>query len=546
MELTTFNTNHPFIHSAYPKTFSYVPKNENDIYSVNVTDVRVEAISSPEIKLILPEIKGKGRVSYLKNYQFLLLDYFEIWLKNKDEHPFLFHKAKSEEIFSTYIINEYHSLNYFTNKDDFLTTKEGTHADCIIFPKKEISIPLDSLLSAFKIFKDTEIIFNFKFHNIEEIIAYDVEFRRHSLEQLKKNFSETSLNIRFQFLNVPIISSAELTATNVITKKDVIGKDNTQMMNTSDFSNTIAVSFHSKSDIFNHENRYIINPGVDYSEDVLVQKWVLNILKDLLIVTTKDMSLSENKKALGFKDEAVFHEITKNTMTFNKLEKRFCKITIENIPEDHKLYYHTNILSFTRRFQHTKALNVSTLFKKITGVYLPNQKVINFLDIDHSIDIKIVSLPISIWDHELNSHPGDLRSNAMKERDFFFKNRFLLGMDFNCKDRGYERISLKGGKDIFENLLRERKPFLRKLPIIEFDPAMQRGISLYTTFISPSLMIYADPSINFTNFLVEIQWKEYDECDPLNLLKRFPCVDLYEMQKITQNPDTQRISIESI
>lgn len=548
-------TNNPIMDILYPKIMSYIPVKENNIYKTVITDLRIRHIEKIQLKLHLPEIKGKGSVSYLKYYPFHLLKYFEIYYKNNsnDDEEKLLQRIDSEEIIMCLLSSPDYKkyLNYCSGKNDYLCIeKTGTYKDCIIFPSREILIPIEMLLGPFNIFPETVLIFKFELNSIKDIISYDITYFNNSLSDLLINFEKTDLNIKLQFTNT-IIDENEIYTKPIhfIRRKTSIGKNKVKYLVSKNFNNCLGVSFYVKSEIFTSNNRFIINMGVKTKEKILINKWLKSILKDLIIITNKNLLLDEEKEFLGFDKKAVFIEVKNNIV--NLPDDTKCKVFIELVPEECKIYYHSNILSFTRRFKKNNILNVSTLFQYIKGIcYLDdNMKIEYFIDdIIHKIDIGVVSIPVDVWNDVNNTSTGDLRSKYSKNKDFYFNNKFILGTDFLSKDKGYNNISLTAGRDILENYTIETKPTYKVdiYKTIEFDKNMYPSISMFRTCSYTHKFITCDKDINFNNFVCKIDWNTYPEYHPLDLYIKHPHIIIYELVCIYYDEKTKNINIKEV
>ncbi|CAI6349939.1 unnamed protein product [Macrosiphum euphorbiae] len=116
-------TNNPIMDILYPKTMSYIPIKKGDIYKTVITDLRIRHIEKIQLKLHLPEIKGKGTVSYLKYYPFHLLKYFEIYYKNNsNDKKKLLQRIDNEEMIMCLVSSPDYKkyLNYCSGKNDSL------------------------------------------------------------------------------------------------------------------------------------------------------------------------------------------------------------------------------------------------------------------------------------------------------------------------------------------------------------------------------------------------------------------------------------------
>lgn len=550
--------NSPIIDIDFPKVFRYVPFKENNKYNILITDVRIKSFSKVEIKLTLPEIKGKGSVSYLKNYKYLLLDYFEIFIQNREEPELSLYKVTGEDVL---ILTKNYKNQILTNLDNMICNeKKGTYEDCIIFEEIQITIPiiLEFGISNFPffIFPETKLRFEFKLNPITDIISYNKIFQDNSLKNLIKYYNNQDLNVQLEFINTPMDIPTDIAIKHrlILETKKTTGKNGTIFMNSDIFDNAFGIYFYMRSSIFNNSNKFIINLGINTKEQVLIEKWILKILKDLLVITDKDISLKENIPK-EYDEKSIFKKVINNRITFNKKENKYCDIFIENVPKEANIYYHTNILTFIRRYDIKNILNISEYFTKIKGIYFSDQNKISFLmnEIKHNIDIGIISIPVDIWNnHTYNTSTGDLRSTKSKNTDFIINNKFILGMDFLSKDKGYENIIIKAGKTNIENLDLENKIYNQNTIYIphEFDSNNYPSINYIQTafrfsYVNEQIkcIIKSEPMINFNNFTVDITWNKYSQYDPKYIYDKIPVFHIIEGKIIEYNIDERKINI---
>lgn len=531
----------------YPKTMVYYPSFNNNIYSIKISDSRLQIINNPYITLTLPEIKGKGIVSYKKYYIYHLIKKFDIYYINKNTNTkLLFNSYDSEEVLMNILCNQFNKkyLNYTSGKnDEFCKEKEGYYSDCIIFPKRTVVISLENIFKNITFFPNTELVFEIELNNIKNIIYYNIEFENESLNNLIENFKNTNINLKLEFINNVLAKTEEdknklyQHETTIIRRKKNIGQNDSNVMKSESFKNCIAMSFYNKCKHFNENNKFICALGNETNEKKIIEKWIKKILKDLIIVTDLDLNDNINKKKLGFEESSVFTEVINNKIYFNDEKNTFCKVFIELIPENYKIYYHRNILTFSRRFNKNNELNVSNLFKTIKGmVYLDNVSDINFNieNIEHNITIDIVSIPVNIWSHIHNTSNKDLRSIESKKNDFIYNNTFINGVDFLSKDKGYNKISVIAGKDNIENfnIYCKYGNNINALKITELDKHFYPNIAIIDFYNGSNKRLEANPNINFENLLVSIDWNNYQEYDHKSLYIFEPHLIIYEVMVV--------------
>lgn len=522
--MSVYNNQNGFLNSPYPKILSYSPNSrDGNKYIFTIKDIEISCISKIELKITLPEIKGIGKVYYLNSYPFHLIKSFGVYVKNPEDEVFKEQELLTGEdllhyMYSSNKTNSY-SIIFGSEMDDYCKVKEGKYNDHIIFPSKEITIPINVSNSKVYIFPHTAIEFRVCFYGLEEIISVNTEFHEKSLQTILREYERTSKNVKLQFTNTHINynnSNSDVKISPLFKNIETTTHENlTDVIVSEKFKTAKNVSFHTKSNIFSEDNmKFIIPFGPKYNEETFINSWVNRILKDLIIVTDKDLNTKDGKEMLGFVDKCNFEKIENNTIWFDKERDMYCKIYINNVPDTHNVYYHRNILTFTRRMNKHNVLNISNLFSFIQGTFF-EYGAISFDKINHSVEIYHVSIPINIWNDQTNTAYGDLRSLNSKVDDFYYKNKFILGMDILSKDTGYESVSLLSGRDLLLHSYDKQRDTIVDYP---------NRIEFFTDQTSPDHYILADDNINFNNFIININWKKYNEFDPVNLYKRIPSI----------------------
>jgi hypothetical protein len=369
-QMDTYINKNGFMKPKYPKILSYSPNIINGTeYIFSIRDVEVSAVTKIEIKLTLPEIKGVGEVSYIRNYPFLLIKNFDILIKNADDECFkLYETLDGEDLYSRFNITS-NSKTYFNafggENDKFCSIQKGTYNDCVIFPSREIVIPICISNYCCYLYPTTEIEFRLKLFGLEEIIMFNTVFNDKSLKHAVTEFDTTSKNVKLNFTNT-LIDSEHMERTHINLYRNVkttCYENGAETLVSKNFKNAKHVSFYNRTNIFNESDvKFIIPFGPILKEKVLINNWVKRILKDLIIITDLDLTQNSVKELYGFSDRAEFKVVEDNRIFLDKEKSICCEIYINNIPEGHKIYYHTNILTFTRRFNKFNILNISNLF----------------------------------------------------------------------------------------------------------------------------------------------------------------------------------------
>jgi hypothetical protein len=557
-QMDTYINKNGFMKPKYPKILSYSPNIINGTeYIFSIRDVEVSAVTKIEIKLTLPEIKGVGEVSYIRNYPFLLIKNFDILIKNADDECFkLYETLDGEDLYSRFNITS-NSKTYFNafggENDKFCSIQKGTYNDCVIFPSREIVIPICISNYCCYLYPTTEIEFRLKLFGLEEIIMFNTVFNDKSLKHAVTEFDTTSKNVKLNFTNT-LIDSEHMERTHINLYRNVkttCYENGAETLVSKNFKNAKHVSFYNRTNIFNESDvKFIIPFGPILKEKVLINNWVKRILKDLIIITDLDLTQNSVKELYGFSDRAEFKVVEDNRIFLDKEKSICCEIYINNIPEGHKIYYHTNILTFTRRFNKFNILNISNLFSFIRGIYFENKSVYYFMDdIEHSIEIYHISIPVNIWNDQNNTATGDLRSLKSKRNDFFYKNRFIYGMDILSKDTGFESVVISVGRDILTHYYQttyENPHLLGRAEYNQYyndENNFPNRLEFFTSHINETHFITADENINFNSIIASIKWKKYNDYDPLALYKKRPTLVVSQVYSIAFDAARRRVII---
>lgn len=557
-QLDKYVNKNGFMKPKYPKILSYSPNIINGTeYIFSIKDIEVSCVTKIEIKLTLPEIKGIGEVSYIRNYPFLLVKSFDIFIKNADDECFkLYETLDGEDLYSRFNITS-NSRTYFNafggENDKFCSIQKGTYNDCVIFPAREIVIPICISNYCCYLYPTTEIEFRLKLFGLEEIIMFNTVFNDKSLKYAITEFDTTSKNLKLNFTNT-LIDREHMERSHVNLYRNVKTtsyENGTETIVSKVFKNAKHVSFYNRANIFNESDiKFIIPFGPILKEKVLINNWIKRILEDLIIITDKDLTQDSIKQSFGFSDRAQFKLVENNTIFLDKDRSLSCEIYINNIPEGYNIYYHTNILTFTRRFNKLNILNISNLFSFIRGIYFENKNVYYFIDdIQHKIEIYHISIPVNIWNDQNNTATGDLRSLKSKENDFFYKNRFIYGMDILSKDTGFESVVLSVGRDILTHYYQTtyENPYL--LGRAEYNQYYNdennfpNRLEFFTSHINENHFITADENINFNSIIASIKWKKYNDYDPLALYKKRPTLVVSQVYTIGFDSNRRKVMI---
>lgn len=550
-----------FMRPKYPKILSYSPNKINvKDYTFTVKDVEVSAVTKIEIKLTLPEIKGIGDVSYIRNYPFLLIKKFDILLKNHADECFkLYESLDGEDLFSRFSLMS-RTKSYFNSyggeNDEFCSVKKGTYNDCVIFPAREIVIPVSISNYCCFLYPATEIEFRLTLGDLEDIIMFNTVFNNKSLPNAKTEFETTSKNMKLNFTNTVVsMDQVERRPITIFRNiKTTCYENGAETLVSESFKNAKHVSFYNRANVFDESGiKFIIPFGPVLKEKVLIKNWVQRILKDLIIVTDKDLTTNDVKNQFGFSDKAQFEKVENNLIHLDTDRRMSCHVYINNIPEDCNVYYHKNILTFSRRFNKYNILNISNLFSYIKGVYFKDGNISYLMDeVIHDINIRYVSIPVNIWNDGNNTAGGDLRSHESKNNDFFYKNRFIYGMDVLSKDNGFEDVTVAAGRDILTQYYQstyENKYLIGRAEYNQYyadENNYPNRLEFFTSHVNESHFLTTDENINFNAVIASIKWKKYNEYEPFALYKRRPTIVVSQVYLVEFDSNTKQVLINQM
>lgn len=518
----------------------------NGTYEFSSTDIKLQMINRCKLRLTLPKLKGEGSAAYKKYAQFFLINEIEVFIVNASTGTeTIVNSLTGVDLLEKTLAapSESYFKNCFGSRDNYCKIKTGQYNDDTIFKEREITIPLTGLLpDNFIIYDETKIIFRLKMNPITEIITYNQLFKEKTLEFIQ-NLAYKNVTLLFSNTNmlkngVPITN--DMTSF-FLKRKKVIGKIESDVIPSATFKNSYGVSFSTMTDIFNSNFRFITVPENDTRHDKLIEKWVLTILKDLIVVTDLDMTNDENKKKMGFNSLSMFEEVNNNIIYFDNEKRKSCKVFIENVPEDYKVYFHRNILTFSRGYDKNNILNISTFFKMIKGLcFLEDDCKVKYFynEIVHNITLEQISIPVDIWDNESNTETRDLRSVQSKRNDMYYNNPFILGLDFLSEDSGYKNVHLKTSSNLFsfpnKDLKHEKSYNIYTINEHDENSFANKSIFETNSVVGRKVScVYSDIRNNFEKFITTVNWNTYYKTNPKSLYGKIPVVTVYELMKIS-------------
>ncbi|AAG02828.1 rifampicin resistance protein [Betaentomopoxvirus amoorei] len=499
-----------------------------DGYAVaSITDIKLEGCNNFGLNITLPEIKGIGGVRFQNYFIPKLIEECIIETIDDNKTNEIIRKTGLEFLMD-FIQKKKEYSRFVGNNSDLCKFKYGKCADDIIFPSKEVYFPLMFIFdnvnmnprTCFRLFPETKLQIKIKFRPFADILLPDVKYKKNSL----KNISDVDLQPYIKFTGYNTCGSPfkhryieELTySTHKSNKKNYYSPE---------FLSITNLLWYSKSDIF-RGNMFISYPDYPETEENFIKTYVDKLLKDLLIISDDENFI----KSKGFSDKCKFKKIDPCDKIVFDVNNN-CEINIMNVPEGFDLYYHTNILSFSRR-NNPNDYNISKKFSKISGTYIPNEDKILIHEVKHTINISDVSIPLSIWNANENTSTGDLRSIKSKKSDIYVNDPFVFGLDFLSKELGIisRSITSSSNESIAEynsdtvniESYFQSDNLFAVTPTSEYsNPAIfLHRFNLHNIiFIEPSRLI-ADAAKNFRCVNLSIDWKEFPEVDPRSLFNK--------------------------
>jgi hypothetical protein len=528
-----------------PQSIKIPPDDQhnNNIYKFILTDKNVEGMNNICLHIKIPEIKGVGAVCFSENFIFKLIKNFKLYINStlivqRNGFEFLSELKKNDRYNNIY--------TQIGNNKYFLDFKYGTNDDDIMFESKELMCPLmmifDQYLQILKIPYLSKIIIELELNKITDVINYNMSFKNNigklSNIDLEPKLSFNLYNTKNEISYDRYIEQSEF--------KDG-GDDKTENYSSS-FKSITNIFWYVKSDLFLN-NRFISYPGYDLSESGYINAFKNRLLEDLIVVA-RDESFKKIKK---FSNKCDFQKINKktNVYKFDKVDE--VKFNILNVPDDHEIYFHTNILTFNRRHRED-TYNISKKFKYILGQYIKNEDRILFLEVDHSLNISDVSIPISKWESNENTAMGDLRSQESKNKDIIINDLFIFGLDFLCKDIGYKSVTVRSGTS-YDNII-DRSDNRQLLNHLAYKD-MNYSLTELGKYLEPCIgfikfncnnIIYTEPSRfksdetnNLRSCTINVDWSNYSDNNPKSLINKKLIVGVTHLKKLSYNDNNTLI-----
>lgn len=511
-----------------PQQFT-CPCTFEDGYAIaSVTDIKLEGCNNFGLNITLPEIKGIGGVRYQTNFVYKLIDECIIETIDDNMKSNVIIKKTGLEFLMDFNQKKHEYSRCIGNNNDMCKFKYGKCADDIIFSSKEIYVPLMFIFdninmnprTCLRLFPESKLQIKIKFRDFIKAILPDAVYKKYSL----KNISVVDLQpyIKFTGYNTCGSPYKNRYIEELITSEHQSNKKNYYSPEFSSISNLL---WYSKSDIFSG-NMFISYPNYPETEENFINSFVDKLLTDLIIISDNDDFL----KTKGFNEKCKFKKLKPYDRILFDVNN-YCDINIMNVPDNFNVYYHTNILSFSRR-NNPNDYNISKKFIKISGTYIINEDKILIHEKEHTITISDISIPVSIWNANENTSTGDLRSIKSKKSDIYVDDPFTFGLDFLSKELGIiSRSITSGSNDSIADYNSDTVNFESY-----FSSDNLYAVSSISKYINPSIFLHrfnlhniifvepsrliADRSKNFRCVNLTVDWKEFSEVDPRSLFNK--------------------------
>lgn len=522
-----------------PQQFTCPCTLEDGYYIATVTDNKLEGCNNFGLSITLPEIKGVGSVRYQTNFVYKLIEECVIETIDNEVRSNVIIKKSGLEFLLDFNQKERMYPSVIGNNSDFCSFKIGKFPDDVIFQSTEIYFPLIFIFdhtinprTCLRLYPETKLRIKIKFKQFHEILLYNSKYKKSSL----KNILDVDLQpyIKFTGYNTCGSSYKNRYIEELVTS---VHQSNKKNYCTPEFLSISNILWYPKSDMFSGRE-FVAYPNFPETKERFVESFVNKLLPDLITISKEDNFL----KSRGFNDKCKFKQIK----AYDKIEfdaNNNCVINIMNVPDDHYIYFHMNILSFSRR-NNLNEYNISKKFKYILGTFIKEENKIIFHNIEHTINISDVSIPIDIWNAEENTACGDLRSSKSKKDNIFVNDPFVFGMDFLSNELGLiSRTLTTGSNETIAEINNDKincdayfgsENLYSVTPITEYsNPSIfiYRFNSHNIVFTEPS-RLSADIEKNFRYVNLSIDWKEFPEVDPRSLFTKKLIICMTIVKKI--------------
>ncbi len=482
-----------------------------------IRDQYITALNYLVLSIELPEVKGVGRFGYLPHVGYKCIR--SVSICSGDENIFdvsgedLYLSCKNNNV-ALELSGHSHELNDISMG---LTPNDTIKEAATVYVYIKTPFDIEGTFSSLKL-SDCKITVTVTFNPVSDIIVYDSTFNFKTFSREFIYVSELSF-IGYMIKNVQLKSSY------IEKPRRIVGQINQNTVIVPEVHSSTALSIYVKPYYGDSDNKFISYPGYKQSEKDYIDAFVNRLLEDLVIV-------SENDPEDNFPESSEIVEVPSSGLV--TIQDANIHVKIDNVPEDTKVYFHTNILIFGTR-KNAVVYNLSKKFLFITGTYSRETNRIIFTNVYHTINVSDASIPVNLWTCQRNVYSGDNRSFSSKSKDLFVKDPFIKGIDFKNKTEVISRIEVRFGNDV---LYSESSPISRV-----YDDLLNKCLGgnrtlkfnfTPNTFFKPTTLI-SNPSRGKDKLSVRAMYSSLDNNNPIFYVSKqlvVVCHDLYSVNNV--------------
>lgn len=519
--------------------------NDTTKYVTEITHSLINGMSNLILSINLPEIKGCGTVSFNPYFGFGLIKELTMTIDNS-----IVSRMTGYTFLQEYL--KYCNKNmgfknvyekWMGNDENRFKKKSVPNADLVIFEKKRIDIPLfmffDNNLpfSTLRVFDNTSVKIELELKPLKSVLNYNTVFRDKSLESIDVLY-EPKLKIK------QYNTTGEGVCNRMYTQYEcTYGSSVQDSINSPLFDSITDLSIYTKSNLFDSGKTFVAYPDSVFDEKSYISCYEKRILKDMIVIAK-----NIDEFIHLYPKNAIFEEVKDNMINFSSVYK--CNIEIVNIPDNMKIFYHKNILTFNR-CGGDKEYNISDKFRCIRGIYYQDSKLIDFTKITSILSIGDVSIPIELWTNSsINTSYGDLRSTkSILYDNVHINNPFIFGIDFIGKNTGIEEVRIKSHPIDISSIVEEHSsnPEL-SMVTNQYNYPYTYSISFNKndiTFIEPA-KICSDSKQDFRQFIIHPTYIEFNNNDIRKTIKFDVVVGINTVKELKYNTHQNIITSEDV
>lgn len=405
-------------YTSYKGVFCSVGENHFKLSVANPLHHMNAFIKFENLSWTLKEIITDGCVSYLKNFSYCMIDRLKISITNPCGLVTELVNYSGEDIFRT--LDESSKQTFSKLNDKFCVTREGFGKDFVVFPEERISIPFDVLPQRFFLYDQTTLQIELVLHDMEHVLVYDTVAKKAMTTKMTNQYPR-DISLSYSVLAKPFDPEATGTLVHCSLNRS-FSPHKSILGSTGSFDSALALLIYTKPDHMKRKHEYLFNPENDSSAKDMMKKALKNFRDDLVITEETFVTLPKEY-------QECYVDITeKNKHVFTIPEKSTCHILIRNKPQNIRFFFHTQVMSYSRRSQAASTVNISQMIREIEVLYTPEKLLTKITK--HCIPLLVMCLPLNCWRDPSNTSKGDMRLERSKKKNFFFANSFLNSFDF--------------------------------------------------------------------------------------------------------------------